>query len=93
MADIDSNKCATSQNGTVVVRSLISIINTYEMIASGIFQDVLSRKIMLDMMGTSIIKNYEFMKDYIEHRRTNHEHPTFATEWEKLYNDIKKGKT
>lgn len=92
-ADIKSDKCATSIHGAIVVRSLISIINTYEMIATGIKQDMLEYDMIVDVMSNSIVSNFEFMKKYIAHRRTKHDNPDLACEWEILYNDIKKGKT
>lgn len=85
-----SDKCATSVHGTSVVRALISIINTYELIASGITQEIFNEKLVLNVMDESILKNYEMMEKYIIHRRKDHDNPTFASEWEKLCIKIKK---
>lgn len=79
----------TTINGAHVVRILLSIINTYEMIASGIKNGMLDRKLVLDSLSPSIINNFTFFENYIKHRREKHESEDFACDWESLYNEIK----
>lgn len=87
----ESSMCAMTEHGTIINRNLIAIINTYESIAIGIKQGVLNRCMIEDGLSELIVNNYEFMEKYIKHRREKHENIGFATEWEELYLDIKKG--
>lgn len=82
----------TTIDGANVVRLLISIINTYEMIASGIKQGMLNKELVLDALDSSIVNNFEFFEDYIKHRRRKHDSIEFACDWENLYKEIKKQK-
>lgn len=80
-----------TKEGAEVIRAIISIINTYELISSGVSEGMIQKELILKMIKTAIISNFEFFKEYIEHRRTHHESITFATEWEKLYLELKEG--
>lgn len=80
----------TTIDGAHVVRILLSIINTYEMIASGIKNGMLDRELVLDSLSPSIVSNFTFFENYIKHRRDKHESENFACDWESLYIDIKK---
>ncbi len=101
----DENKCkiispsidgkdmyVTTIEGANVVRLLISIINTYEMIASGIKQGMLNKELVLDALDSSIVNNFDFFEDYIKHRRRKHDATDFACDWENLSKKIKEQK-
>lgn len=101
---LDKNKCkivnssiegkdvyVTTIDGANVIRILLSIINTYELIASGIKKGLLDRDLVLDSLKSSIVKNFEFFESYIKHRREKHDSHDFACVWESLYNELKKG--
>ncbi len=86
----DKNLCAMSEDGAKVVRALLSILNTYEMIAIGINEGLLNKEMVLKSIKKSIIFNFEIMQEYILHRRTKHNSKEFAVIWEKLYIELKK---
>lgn len=88
--DSDKDMCATSLHGAKVIRAILTIINTYEMIAIGIYEKILNKDMILEIMQKPIETNFEIMEDYIIHRRTKHENTTFAIKWEELYKEIKK---
>lgn len=82
-----SDMCSMSENGVIVIRNLLSIINTYEIIAIGIKSEMLDEDLVRESLEHVIIKNFEFFKPYIEHRRDKHEDKTLAEEWEILYSE------
>lgn len=97
----DDNKCKivngscngkdmyiTTIDGANVIRAFISIINTYEMIASGIKQGMLNRELVFDSLDSSIVSNFKFFEDYIMHRRKKHDAIDFASDWESLCKEI-----
>lgn len=87
----EKNIYVTTISGANVIRILISIINTYELIASGIKKGLLDRDLVLDSLKSSIVKNFEFFENYINHRREKHDSHDFACDWESLYNELNKG--
>ena len=84
----DSDMCSMTEDGVSIVRNLLSIINTYEMIAIGVKDDMLDRELVRTSMESVIVKNFEFFKRYIIHRREKHEDFSLGVEWEKLYEEL-----
>jgi hypothetical protein len=83
--------CVTTLHGANVIRYLISIINTYEFISTGIRQGLLNRELTLKLLSSSIVNNFVFFQEYIKHRRIQHDNKDLASEWEALCIEIKKG--
>ncbi|MGB3752116.1 MAG: DUF4760 domain-containing protein [Arcobacteraceae bacterium] len=84
-----SEYCVMKEDGAVLIRNLISIINIYETIAIGIKEDMLDKELIIASLKGVITSNFVFMKPYIDHRRSHHNNPKMGEEWERLYNQIK----
>jgi len=80
-----SDMCSMTEDGVSIIRNLLSIINTYEIIAIGIKSEMLDETLVKESLEHVIVKNFEFFKPYIEHRRDKHKDKTLAEEWEALY--------
>jgi len=83
-----TDMCSMTEEGVIIVRNMLSIINIYELIAIGIKNDILDRELVKEALEHVIVKNYEFFSLYIKHRRDNHSDETLATEWELLHKDF-----
>lgn len=81
---------ATTIHGAEILRAIISIINTYELIATGIKLNLLEKEIVFELLDSSIYNNYYFFEDYINHKIEKHEASDFACNWKELYLEIKK---
>ncbi len=91
----DTNKneiYKTTESGEKIVHYVLLIINTYENIAIAIKHGVFDKAIVLDEIKDPIIKNFEFFKDYIYHRRKRHGSVKFAENLEALYEELTKEK-
>lgn len=80
--------CKMTKEGSNIVNLLRSIINTYEIISSGILGGILHKELALEIMGPTILKNYSFFKEYIKHLRDSHGEKDLGIMWEKLCEDI-----
>lgn len=85
----ENNMCCMTEEGAIITRCLISIINTYEAIAIGVAEEILSKKIIEEGLKNLIINNYIFLEDYIKHRREKHGDIDFGSSWENLYKTFK----
>lgn len=84
--------CKTTATGELIVHYVLQIINTYEEIATGVHHRVYDEDIVLDLLEHAIVRNFEFFKPYIAHRRDKHDGKEYAKRWEELYIRIlKKG--
>jgi hypothetical protein len=82
--------CSMTEEGAKIIRNFLSIINIYELIAIGIKNEMLDKALVKESLEHVIIKNFEFFKPYIDHRRTKHDDTTLGDEWELLYKEFKR---
>lgn len=85
----NKNIYATTIHGAEILRAIISIINTYELIATGVKLKLLEKEIVFELLESSIYNNYYFFEDYINHKIEKHEASDFACNWKELYLEIK----
>ena len=81
----DGKPCKTTNNGEIIVNNLLEFISIYEQIAVALLNKVFDEQIVSDMLKHPIKKNYEFYKDYIQHRRDNHDDTNFAESFKQMY--------
>ncbi len=88
----NKNIYATTVYGAEILRAIISIINTYELISTGVKLKLLEEELVFELLDDSIYSNYYFFENYIKHKREKHEANDFACNWEYIYLEIKKRK-
>ena len=81
----DNKPCKTTKNGELIVNNLLEFISIYEQIAVGLLNKVFDEKIISDTLKHPIKHNYKFYKDYIQHRRDNHDDKNFAESFKQMY--------
>jgi len=81
----DDTSCKTINNGEVIVNNLLEFISIYEQIAVGLLNKVFDEKIVIDTLKHPIKRNYEFYKEYIQHRRDKHKEKNFAESFKQMY--------
>lgn len=81
----DGKPCKTTNNGEIIVNNLLEFISIYEQIAVALLNKVFDEQIVSDTLKHPIKKNYEFYKEYIQHRRDKHEDTNFAESFKQMY--------
>ncbi len=81
----DGKPCKTTNNGEIIVNNLLEFISIYEQIAIGLLNKVFDEKIICDTLKSPIKGNYEFYKEYIQHRRDKHQDDNFAESFKQMY--------
>lgn len=81
----DGKPCKTTNNGEVVINNLLEFISIYEQIAVALLNKVFDEQIVKDTLKHPIKRNYEFYKDYIQHRRNNHQDENLGESFKQMY--------
>lgn len=81
----DNKPCKTTKNGELIVNNILEFISIYEQIAVGLLNKVFDEQIVADTLKHPIKHNYEFYKDYIQHRREKHDDVNFAESFKQMY--------
>ena len=70
-----------TKDGKIIRSYVLTILNNYEQLASNIFNGVLDENMSKDLLWKSVIQNYKFYEQYINHLRSqDHDNDPHALE-------------
>ncbi len=67
-----------TEDGKKIREALLHIINVYEIISRGVYSHVYDENLVVDLIGSLIIKNWKIYEIYINHRRNKHKSVHFG---------------
>lgn len=68
----NDKQCKMSKNGKEIRTALISIVNSYEQLAIGVYYGAIDEDMAYNAMGYLVRKNYRLFEKYIQHQRVDH---------------------
>lgn len=84
--DDSTGNCRMTEHGEAIRNNLISLINNYEELATGILSTAAHEEVLYKLYFTPVKKSFEFFREYIKHARERHAGNRFANNFEWLYN-------